>query len=586
MSWDPSVATTRCSSLETIHKTVWSPCSRFIAVSFGATSGTKIQILDAVTLKQLKIFTPLQYDIQLFAFSPESRSLTLVGGKSKPLVSWDLQTGVQVSEIPMEGSPTYSDYSSITHSECGTMFGVLFKDKKASSTIGTYDILSSTPMYCHSIKGLVADTIWTHGECLQFATFGPQSLTMWEVGFSSKHPPTELKSLPTPNHFNSPEKCIFLPTPTRLAFTFEETVFVWDAQQSKFLLSSAGIHWPRGMNFSSDGHFFTCATSDEFYLWRESPSNYILQQKLVQSAGIPYMPLLSPNGQSITMLAGPTVQLWRTTDSTISHSNTPTQVLNSIDNLILGFSPDGLLAVAARLRDNLATVINLKSNVIQLVIDTGIDVYGVGVTGSTVVIVGDKIIAWNIPAGDHVSNARANINDSVWTTMFSYSETLRLEEISSVSISSSCNQIAILGGLVGGGVGLVVCNASTGETIAGTNIKSGWPPLWLTPDGHEVWCGQFRGHGGWAIVKDSEANTSKLECLDRTRHPSGGFPWESSNGYQVTDDGWILSSSRKRLLWLPPHWRMGERDMVWYGQVLGLLYCELPEVVILKVLEE
>ena len=122
-----------------------------------------------------------------------------------------------------------------------------------------------------------------------------------------------------------------------------------------------------------------------------------------------------------------------------------------------------------------------------------------------------------------------------------------------------------------------------GSILQGLNQ---WKVMWFTPDGHEIWCDGFEGISRWAIINDSESNVTKLECLDPTGGPSGGYLWQSSYGSQVTDDGRVLSASRKLLLWLPHYWGPHKRrDIMWNGEFLALLYPELPEVVILELPE-
>ena len=89
----------------------------------------------------------------------------------------------------------------------------------------------------------------------------------------------------------------------------------------------------------------------------------------------------------------------------------------------------------------------------------------------------------------------------------------------------------------------------------------------------------------WKIVKDRKSDSVKLESL-------GGIPltlpWESSLGYEVMDECWVLSPTKERLLWLPHQWRKAryvnsvKKGRRWSGQFLGLGYCELSEVVILE----
>ena len=66
-------------------------------------------------------------------------------------------------------------------------------------------------------------------------------------------------------------------------------------------------------------------------------------------------------------------------------------------------------------------------------------------------------------------------------------------------------------------------------------------------------------------------------------NPPENYPWRSSRGCTVTDDGWILDPEGKRLFWLPPDWRSHERGArVWSGQYLVLLHNRLPKPVILE----
>jgi len=572
VSWDSAIATVKYS--DELHCLAWSPCSRFIAL--GLFFGTQIQILDGVTLERLKSFAVPSSTRQLLTFSPEGRLLTWVG--LDVAISWDVHTGVAVSEITID----MRSARSITYSVCGTMFGVLFSSYDGSTAIGIYHVHPSTPTHYHPIEKPVSGTIWTFGECIRFATSGPGSITIWEVGFTSEHPPTEVESLPAPDNFDPSNDYLFLPTPSRLAFVDENTVSVWDAQRSKLLLSSVDVNDFLGMNFSPDGRFFACRTDEsETCLWKESPTGYILHQKLISIPGYYHTQLLSPNGQSIVVTSATALQLWSTAGSPTSPSSVSIQTPKPTGSFILELSPDRSLAAAARSTGNMATVFDLKSGVQRLVVDTDTTVYGLRVAGDTIVIVGEgKIVTWNLPVGDNVVNARANDSDAVRTVMFDYSSLSKGPGELLASISPDFNYIALTYH-----VDLHIYDASTGkhlQDVGSTKGVLGIPRF--TPDGHEVWC----WCGGWEIVKDSESNVTKLEFLGKppTSVPSGGLPWQSSRGYQVTDGRWILSPSGKRLFWLHPLWQEHEIRRLWSGQFLGLLHSQLPDLVVLESLEE
>ena len=108
--------------------------------------------------------------------------------------------------------------------------------------------------------------------------------------------------------------------------------------------------------------------------------------------------------------------------------------------------------------------------------------------------------------------------------------------------------------------------------------------LWFTPDGREIWSFDDRHfpRDRWEIIEDSELGSSNLRYLTNAGPSPGRHPWRSSRGYEVTNDGWIMSPTQERLLWLPHHWRSHERYRRWTGRFLGLSHYGLLEVVILQ----
>ena len=575
-SWDLSIASTRFPGF--VDTAVWSPCGRFIAIA--QRSSNEIAILDAVTLEQLYTTCPasqLSYSVDL-VFSPDGRFLTghsRVAFSANHIVSWDLQTGGLISNISIDPGP----YQSISYSGCGTMFGVLFKSA-GISTIITYNSLSGTCVSSHPVKESIANTIWTHGESLQFATVEAESIAIWEVGFTSSSAPVKVTSLPTPDNFSSKE-FLLLPILSRLAFILQRRVLVWDAQHLKTLLDFNDIENPRNTSFSPDGHFFVCGTEGlEFYLWKESPGGYLLHQKIIPSTRSTKQ-VISPDGGSIVGFGGSTVQLWHTTHSPTSPPCILAQDCQHLcTDFILEFSPGKELAAVTRQLENTVTVLNLMSGNPQLIIDTGMEVYAMRVTRSTIVVTdGRKIVAWNLPVEGCTLSARAGIQSSAWTTVIECSAPPGSGQ--SISISSDLNHLAIKRLFeypcihdIHTGKLLMVAGDGGGSVM---ELAVGF-----TLDGYGVWSGADEGVDQWKIVKDSSSVINKLDYLRSTEEPPGGFPWKSSCGYQVTDDGWILSPSRKRHLWLPHHWQSDKRGRVWSGNFLALRYGELPEAVILE----
>jgi len=524
-------------------------------------------------------------------FSPDGRLLTssVSCAAGRKLISWDLQTGVVVSAISA-GGWHYPD--SIAYSACGTIFGVLscgsYDSKDA--TVNTYDVLSGTHIGSHPVEGLVKDEIRAHGECLRFTTMTPGSITTWEAGFASTHAPTKVETLPIPDGCRDLQSLLVHPTLPRLALVCERRVRVWDTQHSKFLLDSAhGLN--HTMSFSPDGRYFASngiTPEGEFrviHLWKESHTGYVFHQRLIPDSSNT-SPLISPNGRTVIAFGGTAIQLWHTTESTTSRSVVSAQTSRSNDrNFVFGFSPDEALAAVVREGDKTITVVDLKSGVPRLTIDAGMEVYGLGVSGSNIVVIGKgEIVTWDLPAGDHVLDFRANITDSVRTVPLDNDRHDIGRPGSDILMSPDLHHVAIVRYAGPNSSYLGLYDARTGQhlqTVTQDDYSIYTP--WFTPDGREVWC--LRGDGeldGWKIVEDSKSDVTELEHLGSTEHRPDGPPSRSSRGYQITDDQWILSSSGKQLFWLPPRWRSPEWQRRWGGRFLALWDGELPEVVILE----
>ena len=584
VSWSPVISTKNLSGLPV--EVVWSPCNSLIAISSYSSDG--VQILDALTLKQLKLLTYPHLSQGEIAsslgssFSPGGRTLTSFIHESrrpnrpKRFISWDLQTGIPVSNIITEDSPDY--VSSITHSVCGIMFGALFMDGRDGgqvvSTISIYNSFSGKAIYHHPIEGIPVRTIWTCGEYVQFATLETWSITIWEVGFTSQHPPTEVKILPTPDNLDPWGHCLFHST-SQLAFRSEESLFVWDASHSKLLLDFPNTEKGGILAFSPDGDFFACVSNVATYLWEKSPTGYLLHQKTISYIYNPTGLLIYPNGQLITVSNHSALQLWHTTVTTTPSFSIITQNVKNTKGYVLDFSSDRSLVAAARLEDSTVIVLNLETGAPQLIIDTDMHIYGLKLAKGTIIAVGNReMITWNLPVGDNIIGARANIDNSIGTNFF---HLIRHAKLEFASISPNLSYIAIVA------EGLRIYAIPEGKLLTGIMAPVFRP--WFTQVEHEIW-GSGPNNGGWAIIRDSESDNTRLKYLGSSRVPSERFPYQSSYGHQVTDDGWILNSSGKQLLWLPQHWRSHDGNRVWGGRFLGFVHYTLPEVVILEVPEE
>ena len=129
---------------------------------------------------------------------------------------------------------------------------------------------------------------------------------------------------------------------------------------------------------------------------------------------------------------------------------------------------------------------------------------------------------------------------------------------------------------------LSIHNMHSGEKLA-TAGSDGYK-VGFTQNSHEVWSATKKGKlNQWKIVKENGSNAITLTRLKVDAEVLCGFPWLSSYGYQVTNDGWILGSSGKCLFWLPHHWRPDTKlGGVWSRKFLAVWNYNSSEPYILE----
>ena len=566
-SWDPSIVNSRFLSM--INITAWSPCSKFIAVA--CYDSPEVAVLDATTLKQLHTLCsegprPFWDGLE---FSPDGHLLTgwtfcLTPDCERSIASWDLQTGGLMGYITIDSS-----CRSITYSKCGMMLGGYFP---GSRSIIIYEILSGTQISSHSVVKGITGGIWTHGEYIQYAIVDPRSITIWEVSFTSVHPPIQARTLPTPGNLSEEalRRPVFLPILSLLTFIDQDRIIVWDAQHQEILLDSICIHPNAPISFSPDGQTLIYGSGyPSCYLCKKSPDGYFPDQKLLLSVGYSFV-IPSPDGGSIISARESVLQLWH------AHSLSLLQSIPSpaerTYNLYLEFLPDKS-SVAIAESSKVVTILDLKSGSPQIVIDVGMNICGMEIIGSEIIVVGSRgSIIWELPAGNNSVGTKWDVGHSISTTTFEV-------ELEASQISISPNLDYMVG--INNCSNLSIFDVYTGEELCDSSIERGL--LGFTLDGGEVWCAMSGEVKRWKIIEDEIFGIIELECLE-TIQPLSGFPWHSSCGYQITDDGWIVSSSGRHLLWLPYRWHSYEKEQRrWSGKILALLYYEMPEVVILEV---
>ena len=482
---------------------------------------------------------------------------------------------------------------SFKHSKDGKLIAVAYKprdhydsDVGYSSFICTYDHHSGKHVGSRRFpEARIIHPMWTHDEYLQFATIDPKLIRIWQSTFTLEPPPVEVASFPVPDGITHPNRLLFLPSLSRLAFVFRSTIQVWDVKTPKLLLKSKAIppsdkNYPLQSSFSSDGRFFAYTTRGEgVHVWKESPTGYLPYQRLPFFTGNSLAaPRWSSNTESIIVSLSSQIHRLHTRDQAQVPS-LPSVLTGGREpsDFILGFSPDENFAAFTRRRENTVTIIDLQSGEPKWNIDMGVEIECLGMAGGTIIVVDeDSIVIWNLPRGDRTFNA--SINDIVQTTILNPSSPFRPPSTPwYMSISPDLSRIVVMWSCGAPQQCLEVVEVSTGSCLARISTKGLLRPQ-FTRDGREVWARSYDDYAEVCeIIEDGESGTIE----PKLQRQSGVF-LESSRGYTVTDDWWVLSPSQKRLLWLPHRWRSTERGRAWGGRFLGLLDGGLSEVVILE----
>ena len=254
------------------------------------------------------------------------------------------------------------------------------------------------------------------------------------------------------------------------------------------------------------------------------------------------------------------------------------------------FHPNMPLGIVVRQGDNVVTILDLNSGVLQLTIDTGMEVYGLRVTEDTVVVIGrEEVVTWNLPGGSTHPDARMEIKDGTKTItltphfggkVVAASISPDLIYIARVEARRGSYRLSIYGSSPDRHRwGLFRSSTKRYRDFTGCIVKGN--KLWFAPDERNIFVADGNEGAVVEIGRNRSVVSTPVANIDSSEHPLWRLPWSPPRGHRVTDDGWILGLDGRRLLLLPPPWRSSAAQRVWSGQFLALLH-ELPEAVILE----
>ena len=131
------------------------------------------------------------------------------------------------------------------------------------------------------------------------------------------------------------------------------------------------------------------------------------------------------------------------------------------------------------------TILDLKSGLPHLTVNTGLEVHGLGIIENAVVVVGSgKVVTWNLPEGDRLPDARMGTQDSTHSVYLS--DDWQSEMIAAAISPDLCYLAHVVHAVVNKERRLHVYSTSTGLRVRCVGTEGSTP--WFSSDGFAVWC--------------------------------------------------------------------------------------------------
>ena len=400
-SWDPSVTIPERRS----YSTIWSPCGQFVAVQ----TEELVKIWDTLASGLHSTLQPTGPTSSAFGgrliYSPDGRSIAYASGAT--ITIWDIQTGGVVKGI-QRGEVKYP---SVVWSLDGRVIGTTQGGDDGVQRACIYDVVSGTALSSVEFQRCYTSRIWAHGKSLRVAIIGREDeacaihvFEAWPV--HTKIGSFCIESLGPDHRIRS-----FSPTTYRASVAFSDGRFlVLDIRSSECLLA---VEWsPPSDCFSPDGSFFAASSKYHINIWKYTASHYTPWRKFPTQELFTNYLQFSPTSSSILGCCSEFHRIWRL--------DTPYTSLSTHDPQLVAFSCLGAYVAAAKYESSTIIVTNLLSPTPFQVIDTGLEIRHLVLTGNVLLVVGTtSTMAWLLTEEGTVDgipgDGMAGPGDSIWT---------------------------------------------------------------------------------------------------------------------------------------------------------------------------
>ncbi|KAF9645049.1 hypothetical protein BDM02DRAFT_3272001 [Thelephora ganbajun] len=358
---------------------------------------------------------------------------------------------------------------------------------------------------------------------------GPRTINIFEVGSTL----TEIEC------FHIREKYFttgdFSQTTYRISYSdpFSNHLDIWDIRGSRYLLEEEGHFSLSPHCFSPDGSLFAAPEGWGFQIWKYTSGRYARWREfsLRDRFACPKFNSLrfSPTSSSLLGCLDGIVTLWRLGGPPIdAHHDSRKQfvILSRCSSYI----------VASHKEDCVVTITNLLSQTLPCVIDTGMAITELALTGNILLAVdSDTTAAWQLTEEGMVdgvcADGRAEHGNTIWTIP--------------TQPNSLCLHVQDQAAyIVDWETPIYGYHTETGEALKPVLLNS------------------HRNHIGFS-------NDTSLDDLSK-------YGWDISSGgggplsWNTPREGWVKDPEGNHLLWLPVEWRDPERiashdsTVVWF----------------------
>lgn len=416
----------------------------------------------------------------------------------------------------------------------------------------------------------LATSVQTDGKCIiNICELQPTSTTLLCV----------ISSFPIPPYGGS---FSFSPVSFHACFIAGEMVIVLDIQASKPLLwipRDQVAYQPLGQ-FSPDGCFFACGVSPwEICVWQNTPTGYVPWGGLRPRLSFHEF-LWSPDSTSIMCQCTGGILLL----DPVNHPNPLSPNRREPDSQygihLVAYSADHMHIAVAPQGGGVIMILNTLLGTTWGFIRSEMRIHDIKIIDNTIFAVDPhRVVGWDLKAGKIGSFGLSSLLCAYTTRRAIIDETLAIgTHAEHLRLSHDCSQIAFTRG---GWVFLYNIKAQkvlkSMEWVWDTTPED----IQFSPDGHQLWIAGQKTFDNffYYVVELTVEDWGFVDLKD-------GWSWANhfSCRYHVKEGSvWVMDSKGRKILWLPPDWRVsGWKEVKWLGNSLALVGAHNPVPIIIK----